>query len=157
MFSPPPPSKKFHCSFVLFYCIYFHYFVLFDILFIFFLYFQKLRLLCCPAIQLPSANSRQSLNSTSSLSQGSTNSAFLDDPPPKYTPPPSYSTATSRILAKQLDSQRQKLNNSCTLDFDDENPIDCENPHNSLPNSRENILPTVTQQLCNLRNFILAY
>lgn len=123
----------------------------------FFLYFQKLRLLCCPAIQLPSANSRQSLNSTSSLSQGSTNSAFLDDPPPKYTPPPSYSTATSRMLAKQLDSQRQKLNNSCTLDFDDENPIDCESPRSSLPNSRESILPTVTQQLCNLRNYVLAY
>ncbi|KFM74769.1 Sodium- and chloride-dependent glycine transporter 1, partial [Stegodyphus mimosarum] len=79
---------------------------------------ERLKLLCCPVVPLPSVGSRHSLNSSPSLSQGSTNSGFIDDPPPKYTPPPSYSTATSRMLAKQLVVQQQQLNNSCAIDFE---------------------------------------
>lgn len=33
---------------------------------------------------------------------GVINSAYEEDPPPKYTPPPSYSTATSKLVIKQL-------------------------------------------------------
>ncbi|XP_055925391.1 sodium-dependent transporter bedraggled-like [Argiope bruennichi] len=98
-------------------------------------FMERLKLLCCPMVPLPSSNSRHSYNSTSSMSQGSTNSAFLDDPPPKYTPPPSYSTATSRMLAKQLDLQNQNLDNACSVD------MNLDNDPTSTVNSIERILP----------------
>nr|XP_042897139.1 sodium-dependent transporter bedraggled isoform X2 [Parasteatoda tepidariorum] len=102
-------------------------------------FLEKLKLLCCPVVPLPPVSSRSSIDS-SSFSQGSTNSAFLDDPPPKYTPPPSYSTATSRMIAKQLEKQREEeLNNTCAVDFEnvDLNLGSADNDSNATINSTE--------------------
>ncbi|GFY55309.1 sodium- and chloride-dependent glycine transporter 1 [Trichonephila inaurata madagascariensis] len=103
-------------------------------------FIERLKLLCCPMVPLPGTGSRHSFNSTSSVSQGSTNSAFLDDPPPKYTPPPSYSTATSRMLAKQLDIHNQNLDNTCAVDIDN-----LDNDSTATVNSIERILPQLPQ------------
>ncbi|GFT39421.1 sodium- and chloride-dependent GABA transporter 2 [Nephila pilipes] len=108
-------------------------------------FIERLKLLCCPVVPLPPISSRHSFNSTSSMSQGSTNSAFLDDPPPKYTPPPSYSTATSRMLAKQLDIQNQNLqnlDNTCSVDMDH-----LDNDSTATVNSIERILPQLQQDV----------
>ncbi|GIX83668.1 sodium- and chloride-dependent glycine transporter 1 [Caerostris extrusa] len=99
---------------------------------------ERLKLLCCPIVPLPAVSSRHSFNSTSSMSQGSTNSAFLDDPPPKYTPPPSYSTATSRMLAKQLDIHNQNPDVTCSVDM---NLDSMDNDSTVTVNSVERILP----------------
>ncbi|KAG8180206.1 hypothetical protein JTE90_027918 [Oedothorax gibbosus] len=102
---------------------------------------ERLKQLCCPSVLPPSSGSRSSLNSISSISQGSTNGGFLDDPPPKYTPPPSYSTATSRMLAKQLATQ-----NSCTLNFSSIMPERTATTVNNSVNSLEQILSVPDQR-----------
>ncbi|XP_054723601.1 sodium-dependent transporter bedraggled-like, partial [Uloborus diversus] len=100
---------------------------------------ERLKLLCCPVLPMP-PSSRHSVASSSNLSSGSSTTGCLDDPPPKYTPPPSYSTATSRMLAKQLDSQVQS--SSCSIDFDTLSEganSAASNCAQSLPNSRESV------------------
>lgn len=71
---------------------------------------ERIQLWCCPifapATVLSSTASPSGVSQgTSSPGQGIVNSGYEEDPPPKYTPPPSYSTATSKLVIKQLMKQ----------------------------------------------------
>ncbi|XP_076373796.1 sodium-dependent transporter bedraggled-like [Tachypleus tridentatus] len=62
---------------------------------------------CCPAFTLVSITSEDVTNDT--LTTGINNSAYEEDPPPKYTPPPSYSTATARIMARFINQNDSSI------------------------------------------------
>ncbi|XP_023244516.1 sodium- and chloride-dependent glycine transporter 1-like, partial [Centruroides sculpturatus] len=64
---------------------------------------QRIQAWCCPVIEMEMPIESESQSESSTSSQGGIiNSCYVDDPPPKYTPPPSYSTATARMMIKQL-------------------------------------------------------
>ncbi|XP_022245902.1 uncharacterized protein LOC111086621 [Limulus polyphemus] len=62
---------------------------------------------CCPVFTLVNITSDDFINDT--LTSGMNNSAYEEDPPPKYTPPPSYSTATARMMARFLNQNDSSL------------------------------------------------
>lgn len=75
---------------------------------------ERLQLLFCPTISTSEMQRRGTFVEGYNPATGLVNPGFVDDPPPKYTPPPSYSTATSRQVRKQL---RTRLASSITIDL----------------------------------------
>lgn len=68
---------------------------------------QKIQAWCCPVIEIePPTETEPQTPSNSNAQGGIINSCYVDDPPPKYTPPPSYSTATARMMIKQLNPRK---------------------------------------------------
>lgn len=61
---------------------------------------ERIESWCCPTFAAASPENTSS--ATSETTQGVSNVAFEEDVPPKYSPPPSYSTATARMLLKEL-------------------------------------------------------
>ena len=76
--------------------------------------YDRLQLLFCPTITASDMRRRGTFVDSHLPPGGLVNAAFVDDPPPKYTPPPSYSTATSRDIRKAL---RTRLASSVTIDL----------------------------------------
>ena len=77
---------------------------------------------------------------TNDQSAGNLNSGYIpDDPPPKYEPPPSYSTATARQLVNQIRG-RLTSNGSIRLNFLSRSPVmGIESDNNSSNNHNSSI------------------
>ncbi|CAN7984717.1 unnamed protein product, partial [Ixodes pacificus] len=62
---------------------------------------QRIESWCCPTLATTSA-ALDAPPVALDATQGVSNVAFEEDVPPKYSPPPSYSTATARMILKEL-------------------------------------------------------
>ncbi|CAN8015181.1 unnamed protein product [Ixodes persulcatus] len=62
---------------------------------------ERIESWCCPTLATTSA-ALDAPPVAPDATQGVSNVAFEEDVPPKYSPPPSYSTATARMILKEL-------------------------------------------------------
>ncbi|RWS10517.1 sodium-dependent proline transporter-like protein [Dinothrombium tinctorium] len=72
---------------------------------------ERLQALFCPII---TTSEVQTTNISTISTGGIINDCFVDEPPPKYTPPPSYSTATARTVLREF---RNRIASSITIDL----------------------------------------
>ncbi|XP_076340529.1 sodium-dependent transporter bedraggled-like isoform X2 [Tachypleus tridentatus] len=71
---------------------------------------ERIQSWCFPVFasaDITSSVIRDGANQTSTI--GMINTAYEEDPPPKYTPPPSYSSATARMVVKFLNRRHSVL------------------------------------------------
>lgn len=68
---------------------------------------ERIESWCCPTF-ITVAPATEAPPAAPEPSQGVSNVAFEEDVPPKYSPPPSYSTATARMILKELHKCQQQ-------------------------------------------------
>uniref|UniRef100_A0A131YVJ2 Sodium/chloride dependent transporter n=1 Tax=Rhipicephalus appendiculatus TaxID=34631 RepID=A0A131YVJ2_RHIAP len=68
---------------------------------------ERIESWCCPTF-ITIAPATEAPPAAPEPSQGVSNIAFEEDVPPKYSPPPSYSTATARMILKELHKCQQQ-------------------------------------------------
>ncbi|XP_037519216.1 sodium-dependent transporter bedraggled [Rhipicephalus sanguineus] len=68
---------------------------------------ERIESWCCPTF-ITIAPATEAPPAAPEPSQGVSNVAFEEDVPPKYSPPPSYSTATARMILKELHKCQQQ-------------------------------------------------
>ncbi|XP_077488315.1 sodium-dependent transporter bedraggled [Amblyomma americanum] len=68
---------------------------------------ERIESWCCPTF-ITTMPATDATPAAPEASQGVSNVAFEEDVPPKYSPPPSYSTATARMILKELHKCQQQ-------------------------------------------------
>ncbi|XP_050027383.3 sodium-dependent transporter bedraggled isoform X2 [Dermacentor andersoni] len=68
---------------------------------------ERIESWCCPTF-ITTSPATETPPTVQEPSQGVSNVAFEEDVPPKYSPPPSYSTATARMILKELHKCQQQ-------------------------------------------------
>lgn len=68
---------------------------------------ERIESWCCPTF-ITTSPATETPPAAPEPSQGVSNIAFEEDVPPKYSPPPSYSTATARMILKELHKCQQQ-------------------------------------------------
>lgn len=106
---------------------------------------ERIESWCCPTfvVAIPTADAQPA---AAEAGQGVSNVAFEEDVPPKYSPPPSYSTATARMILKELRKTQPTSSRQNSLIFGLDQAARTDKIHLSLHDCRINFSSPTAQR-----------